>query len=70
MPPACQLFGQGFQAATDRSEMLENRLPLTRLLRFIGPIIAAYCVLGLLVEAAVPHLIPAVGIRSPNSCLI
>jgi hypothetical protein len=38
--------------------MLSDKKSPARFLRFIGPIVAAYCVLGLLIESAVPHLIP------------
>ena len=31
---------------------------IARWLRVIGPVIVAYCILGLLVEAAVPHILP------------
>jgi hypothetical protein len=31
---------------------------LARWLRIIGPVIIAYCIFGLLVEAAVPHILP------------
>ena len=31
---------------------------IARWLRVIGPVIVAYCIFGLLVEAAVPHLLP------------
>lgn len=38
--------------------MLSSKTPLSRLLRFIVPIVVAYCISGLLVKAAVPHLLP------------